>query len=347
MKSKVENIFEKRTYCSIDLWKFIMTICVIAIHTQPLINCTNEYLFNAYESFARCSVPFFFLSAGFLLARKLTYPYNSKDDIKIIKNYLIKIAKMYLIWMLIYLPITIKMLIEKDYTLETSLLYYARGFFITGEHVNSWMLWYLLSTIYSLIIIMMLLKLRISPKVITGIGFIFFLGGAFIDSMRLPGANLPGDVAYSLEFIMPQTRMLEGLLYISLGMLLAKRKIPLPINIIMLLGGYVGNCLIGGVESRFFLLICAVGMFGTIERLKLEDSLIYPFMRKMSSIIYYIHLLVWTIYYTIIFKQETFGRECFFATTFFCVAISFIYVYIRYYKKYRKSVSEICFMKNF
>ena len=52
---------------SIDLVKLLMAVCVVAIHTEPLINCNNSFVQSICDSIVRCAVPFFFLASGFLL----------------------------------------------------------------------------------------------------------------------------------------------------------------------------------------------------------------------------------------------------------------------------------------
>ena len=69
----------KTEYNSIDLFKFIMALCVVAIHTNPMANCSNVFLNRVYENTVNCAVPFFFLSSGYLLAKRLDWPYDQVD----------------------------------------------------------------------------------------------------------------------------------------------------------------------------------------------------------------------------------------------------------------------------
>ena len=100
-----EGIKEK--YNSIDLFKFLMACCVIAIHTQPFFGCSNFLVKKVYDSIVNCAVPFFFMASGFLLAVKLKWPYSLKENEVILKKYLVRIMKMYALWSLIYLPLAI------------------------------------------------------------------------------------------------------------------------------------------------------------------------------------------------------------------------------------------------
>ncbi|ODM13342.1 hypothetical protein BEH84_01057 [Eisenbergiella tayi] len=46
---------------SIDICKFIMSICVVAIHIHPLANCNNDLLLSVYNNIVSLAVPFFLL----------------------------------------------------------------------------------------------------------------------------------------------------------------------------------------------------------------------------------------------------------------------------------------------
>lgn len=59
-----------KNYNSIDLFKLIMAVCVIAIHTNPLYKCDNKIIVNIYNTVVGVANPFFFLSSGFLIGKK-------------------------------------------------------------------------------------------------------------------------------------------------------------------------------------------------------------------------------------------------------------------------------------
>ena len=74
----------------IDLFKLLMSICVIAIHTHPLKNCTNQIINLLFSKTVNLAVPFFFLASGFFLAFKMDEPFSSTKNINIVKTYLKK-----------------------------------------------------------------------------------------------------------------------------------------------------------------------------------------------------------------------------------------------------------------
>ena len=92
---------------SLDLCKFIMAFAVIAIHTDPLVDCSNAAMSRIGYLLLSMAVPFFFLTSGYLLACKLQYPLSNPDNFSKIRRYIIKILKMYLIWTLLYFPMAL------------------------------------------------------------------------------------------------------------------------------------------------------------------------------------------------------------------------------------------------
>jgi peptidoglycan/LPS O-acetylase OafA/YrhL len=79
------------------------------------------------------AVPFFFIASGFLLAKKLQLPLHKEENIDIIKKYLIRIVKLYLIWNIIYLLLAIIGFILEKSTPLMSIYLYLRGLFLVGQ----------------------------------------------------------------------------------------------------------------------------------------------------------------------------------------------------------------------
>lgn len=57
-------------YNAIDLFKLIMAVCVIAIHTNPLYECNSKAVISIYNTLVCVANPFFFLSSGYLIGKK-------------------------------------------------------------------------------------------------------------------------------------------------------------------------------------------------------------------------------------------------------------------------------------
>lgn len=135
-------------YDSINLFKFIMSLCVVAIHVNPMVAINNEIVLRVYGLIVNSAVPFFFLASGYLF-----YNISGINDLNKLKHRICKLIKSYVFWSVIYLPLAVYDYIVSGYSIIKSIFLYINGFFLIGEHYNSWMLWFLLSMIYGYIYI--------------------------------------------------------------------------------------------------------------------------------------------------------------------------------------------------
>lgn len=47
-----------KVYNSVDLFKFLMSVAVVAIHTNPIVYCTNEFVIRVTVMIEDWAVPF-------------------------------------------------------------------------------------------------------------------------------------------------------------------------------------------------------------------------------------------------------------------------------------------------
>lgn len=86
-----------------------------------------------------------------------------------------------------------------------------------------------------------------------------------------------------------------------------------------------------GIYPDLIMTITSVGILIFSSTLKFKDSVIFPFMRTMSTVIYFIHLWVWTIYYKIMFGEITYGMQCFVTVMIVSLFVSFMYTFFIFY----------------
>ena len=79
---------KNKNYDILDLTKFILSIMIVAIHTQLLLSILYPWL--------RLAVPLFFTISSFLLFKKINI--NPKEESEIIKNFCRRQIKLYLFW---------------------------------------------------------------------------------------------------------------------------------------------------------------------------------------------------------------------------------------------------------
>ena len=282
----------------IDLFKFIMAVAVVAIHTHPLENCTNSDLIKIYEIIVNMAVPFFFLASGYLLGMKISWSYaeNLDDTNRIIKQ-LKKSIQMYLIWTAIYLPLAIYHFISSKTIPIKAALIYIRGFLFIGEQYNSWPLWYLLSTIYALLIIYLLFKL----KKATENNLILLSVTASIVSIGLTElVNYEGNLSFALQSIqklivysISSGRIFRGMIYIPIGMLLANKKASFSSgasSLALISGFVVAFCTNNNIISSYILIVMSIAFFELVKSSRLKNCMIYSKLRSLSTTIYLVHM---------------------------------------------------------
>lgn len=319
---------KQASYNSIDFIKFIMAFCVVAIHTNPLINCSNRLALSIYDSIVELAVPFFFIVSGFLMAKK----FDGKNNTVIIYKQMKKILKMYLLWNLIYSPLEIYHSMSSGVPLVKEVFFYIRDFVFVGQHYNSWPLWYLLSSVYGFIFIYILTIKKTSTLnmflISLGIMLISF-GFDFIVSIE----NLSG-ILYAIQKIIrisiANGRILQGLFFIPFGIILAKKELKLSYAMVLFVFGFLGNCLFDGFWGSFFLVICSVGFFKMVLSVRLPYRTTWIGLRKVSTIIYLIHMYVWTFYYTVIYGEKTYGIDSFLFTSLISLLGAIIFLVLRH-----------------
>lgn len=309
-----------------------MAFAVVAIHTCPWKYCENEFFVMLMESTVQLAVPFFFLASGFLLSKKIDHLSDS-SSVDAINKQLIKTTKMYLLWMLIYTPLDACYKVYRGIPLLESILLYIRGLFLVGEQYNSWPLWFLLSSIYALFVIKMLIRLKISFNglIVCSAAFLFIrlvVDWIVSTEMQLPYALLL--LSKVIQLSISDGRIFSGLIYIPLGMYLGHNSLTARTSSILLLVCFcLRYCILNSYIKIVLLIFMSVGFWGIIEKIYLPDNKIFFVLRKFSTIIYLIHMYVWTIYYSIVYKEIAYGLDSFLVTSVISLVIAWLYLFIK------------------
>lgn len=319
---------KENRFNSIDATKYIMAIAVVAIHTNPMQDCNSVIIVKLYNNIVSLAVPFFFVTAGFLLAKKLSFK-DKYLDLKVLEGYLWKIVKLYLVWMAIYTPLTIYHNVILKTKLYKFILEYLRGLFFMEEQYNSWPLWYLLSTIYALIVIIYFTKKEINKQKYLIISFVFSIILVAINCFVLMSFQNSGFIMLQriVKAIISNGRIFEGGVYIPIGMYLYTIHRKIVCSSVMFIIGFVGLYCWGDNEiiGSYLLMVTIIGFFNIIEFVKLQDSKVYPILRNMSTVVYFIHMYVWSFYYMIIYGKKKCGLDSFLFTALVSSVIGVIY----------------------
>ena len=311
-----------------------MAVCVVAIHTQPLIKCDSIAIVKVYEAIVNIANPFFFLSTGFLLSRKAGAIDNSVKTEKVLKNYVKKIVSMYLLWTVIYLPPAIIHYSQSGSTVLWNILEYIRGLLFLGEHYNSHNLWFLLAIIYGVSAIMWLIKKGVKFNKIVILSVCLMAWGFVFTELVAVKDSLPLIIQYPVKAMWivlgPRGRLFSGIGYISLGMLCGlDRKNFCRFRYPLIIVGMLGSIMTEGVAESIFIVFSACSLFGIVLGIRLKDSRKYYVLRKMSTGIYFVHLYVWMGYYTLVYGTKTYGFDSFLCTALLSALISYLYTTIK------------------
>lgn len=329
----------KKKYNNIDLFKFLMAFAVVAIHIEPMKNSNSDLAVKIYSIVVAMAVPYFFMSSGYLLASKIKWTFD-EDDISKLRRHLFKIIKMYIVWTVIYTPLSIYHFISEGKNPIIATLSYIRGLLLIGEHYNSWPLWYLLSTIYALSVIIFFLKKYkkidvivmiavFSSVVCVGITAFVEYAGVYVHLLEVARKIIKLSIING--------RIFSGLVYIPLGMIFSRKKLSPVINVFMLVGASIVHIFAkNAFASGYLTIISSIGLFGLVEILTLSDRLLYSRLRFYSTSIYFIHMYIWSAYYMIIYGEKTFGADCFVATSIISLIISVTYYYLFKRKKHEQ-----------
>lgn len=144
------------------------------------------------------------------------------------KKYLSRVLSLYVIWNIIYLPITIFGFKENNMSFARYVLDCIRGFLFIGQQFYSWQLWYLLSVFFVIASICIMAEHKIKDKNIFKIMMaIFLMGGGIgvLTTVDFSEYRKIEMVIKCIKFIFGNGRILSGFGYIAVGWIVAKKKI--------------------------------------------------------------------------------------------------------------------------
>lgn len=322
----------EKTFYGIDIFKFFMALIVVTIHTHPFEGYKIINNSSLYKTLCSIAVPYFFISFGFLMFRK-SNKLSSNESLLIIKNSISRIAKLYVTWTIIYLPITIYYVVTNNIAFLRDAFFFARGLFFVGEQYYSWPLWYLLAVLYSLIAILLLLKMETKNEHILLISLLMYAFGITIDAYQQISlfSNETIQFTYSLiKKAFGSGRLFTGMLYILIGIFFATYKIKVNkfISFLIIILCVFLTAKLGVFFVDLFKIITVTAIFTFSYSMNLPESNFWYFLRKSSTIIYFTHMLFFFLY-TLFFKEfPYYGVDAFFVS-FICTMLLSSYLLLK------------------
>lgn len=169
---------EKRSYGALDIAKFISALLVIAIHCAPFYQINETWNFVYVQIIGRLAVPFFFMASGWLLFQKLDMQsgMGKEANQQVLKHYLQRILKLYLVWSALYLPLLIISWIKGGFDFSTCVRF-LRDFLLNGTYYH---LWFLPALILGVIIVYILV-MKCKKRIVLWTCFILYFIGMLIN----------------------------------------------------------------------------------------------------------------------------------------------------------------------
>lgn len=330
----VNTIDKEHNYSMIDIWRLIMAYSVISLHSNPLVSCKSEIITGCAQFFWDMINPFFWVTAGYFLFISMNKPGVDKEDK--IKNYLYKAIKMYVITTLVSFPLTVYGYIESGNSLFSCVLSYIKYFFFVGKLYNSYHLGFMLNLIYAVSIVLLLVKKQIKEEYIFLIGFLSY---TFYEIMYIGILNqsmLSGIFEKAVKvyfFVFNYGAVFSGLVYVGLGLLIAKHRKYLNswisligLIIIQILKKYTGFTI-----TEYMRILEVLFLFMILLNIKLPNSKCYLYIRNMCMLIYLSHLIFLSIYtFLIIGEPNKFGVDTFLVTLVCSTVFAFIVTYFKF-----------------
>ena len=279
-----------KQYDAINIMKVICSIFVIGFHCNPFnrISVRVEFILNNF--IFNIAVPFFFVCSGYFFWEKY------KTDKIYIKSYLKRLLKIYLIWSMIYLPWIIFKYCINDRLLIYDFIILVRNIVFSGTVYH---LWYLVTLIYSIIIIGVVLEKEryLELIIISIISLVIIILGNTIPNIE---DNIIIKI-YSNLFGGIKTGILYGIPCVSIGILTNKYdvkkykvifKFSSLIYLVLLLINIYNNYYNGNIVFILTLII-VVGLLRILLSCKYTiKNKRFKYIREISLNVYCIHVLI-------------------------------------------------------
>ena len=283
----MRSIRQPEDFRFIDIFKFFCAFLIIGIHTSPFHEI--DFLDKAFGMLTRIAVPFFFVSSSFFLFKK-------EFSWKRIGNYCRRMLLLYVTYSMIYVVYELA-------SGQFELIHFLVKFFLSGyQH-----LWFLHQSVIAVLVISLIIRLTKKTWLMYTAAIICFVTGVLILTYYPLTKGVPIVEFYRRSFlynvVFERSWVFYALPYMAMGYFFAQngfmKKSVSTIGIIIsgfllaaesYLGVYIFNVSSTVLWfSVFPLSFCILSLAAQIQ-LKGESNTLM--LRKLSTLIYCIHLLV-------------------------------------------------------
>ena len=281
-----------------------MAVFVVAIHTHPGISIGKNADFYITDVLTKIAVPYFFVTSGFFIGRKLSFNEDGtlySSNILYVKHYLRRILLLYIIWSVFYGCVELYEWLLTPSCERISILSFfvscGMSFLFVGTYYH---MWYLQSMILAVIALFLFLRI-ISYKNLTIIGCVTYIIGSVVniymsDTISSISATLYYRCFYNVFCI--------ALPFIIWGIFIARYHRPIRYSFVLAPIFYLlyiveasfvhFSCDSNMSVSRLTMLLpTTVFIFNVIKETPINISeKASTIFRQLSTLIYFIHPLV-------------------------------------------------------
>lgn len=333
----LDTIQDDREFGMVDICKFIMAFAVIAIHTNPVVNCTNPVAVRCVVMIEDWAVPFFFIASGFFLFYNTSF--YEPSQLWRIDKYLKKIVVLYCAWTIFSFPLTLYGYYQSDNSMIECIFSYIKYFLFVGKLYNSYHLWYLLALIYAVVIIRFMLKRRCRTEYIVIVSVLLYSMNEllqYIINCSQNTASIIYRIASLYQYVFNKGGVFTGMIYVVMGMLHAKYRKYLnrwySVLAIIVLNLLKIHC--DSLVADYIIILESVLVFMVVTSIRMKENVKFRYLRKASTIIYLSHLIWYSVYSFVIIKEPNkFGLDSFIATSLLSLVNAVILIKLMQNKK--------------
>ena len=231
------------------------------------------------------AVPIFYVISGYLLGCKL-YGVDKENSWHSSVKTLLWQIKLYVIWAILFLPINLygEFFVYK-HNVSQCVVSILQGWFLVGENYDSWPLWYLLSSIVGMGLILFSYRLGIRKKYIVLLSIFVYVVGMVI--VRLPNECVVGSLQNIMGYVHGNRNgFFFGWAFLIVGMIgkISIKRIYINTLFIFLF--------IVGLYKPLY--VCLPLAFVCLQLMLIHKKKgipkVYRFLRKMSTLNYFMHM---------------------------------------------------------
>lgn len=281
---------DNRRINSIDIARLLAAILVVAIHTQA-ITWFSGYSNGSIQILSRVAVPFFFCTSGYFLHKN----YTNRGFPAIAVTFW-KTVKLYFVLSLVYFTVVF---LSVPALLHESKKWMLVDFLLNGSYYH---LWYMVGIIYSIAMIYLICKLKLS-KILLPLAIVCYVIGLLGTSYYGIGSRLPIlNVLFDSGWFLSIRRIFfMGFPFTALGWTISQGQLKLHIPKKYLL---IATMLVALLFVAEIIIVTVTGMSRSIEItvflypllfLLFQICLAYPIewkadLRRFAEILHILHI---------------------------------------------------------